>query len=120
MKIERDIFLYTFLSDEFGKYNKKVMRKWGMDVAVFLSFIMEEHKTFKTQNRLKDKYFYCTSKNIYENTGLKRHRQEMALKILKDAKVIKIKKQGLPSKLWFKINFDIILYKVFKRKDVIK
>ena len=53
-----------------------------------------------------DRWFYKTSVEWEKETGLSRREQETARRILKDLAILEEKKQGLPCKLFFKIDLE--------------
>ncbi|MCK4500896.1 hypothetical protein KAU11_10380 [Candidatus Babeliales bacterium] len=55
----------------------------------------------KTKDR--DGWFYKTSMELFEETGVTRRQQETARKVLVKAKVIEEKREGLPAKLHYRV-----------------
>jgi len=53
-------------------------------------------------------WFYKTFAEIEEETGLSRHEQITARNSLKKLKIIEIKKEGLPCRLFFRVNTDLL------------
>lgn len=53
-------------------------------------------------------WFYKTADEWQEETGLSRREQETARRILKDLQILEEKKQGLPCKLFFRVNLETL------------
>ena len=53
-------------------------------------------------------WFYKTADEWQEETGLSRREQETARRILKDLQILEEKKQGLPCKLFFRLNLEVL------------
>ena len=53
-------------------------------------------------------WFYKTADDWQEETGLSRREQETARRILKDLQILEEKKHGLPCKLFFRVNLEVL------------
>lgn len=97
-------------SDGYIMVNKRLSRLYGLDAAVMVGELCAEYIYYNKNNQLTDDNgFYSTQANIEENTTLNEYAQRKALKILQDANIIKIKKQGLPAKNYFYINTEKLI-----------
>ena len=97
-------------SDGYIMVNKCLSRLYGLDAAVMVGELCAEYIYYNKNNQLTDDNgFYSTQANIEENTTLNEYAQRKALKILQDANIIKIKKQGLPAKNYFYINTEKLI-----------
>lgn len=97
-------------SDGYIMVNKHLSRLYGLDAAVMVGELCAEYIYYNKNNQLTDDNgFYSTQANIEENTTLNEYAQRKALKILQDANIIKIKKQGLPAKNYFYINTEKLI-----------
>ncbi len=56
-----------------------------------------------------DGWFYKTQEEWEAETGMTRREQETARKILKDKGILEEKKQGIPCKLFYRINKEVLL-----------
>ncbi len=56
------------------------------------------------ENGMTDGWFFNTEANIFKDTTLTPFQQRKALKQLEKHEIIKIKRKGIPAKLYFKIN----------------
>jgi hypothetical protein len=52
---------------------------------------------------MTDCWFFNSAKNIEEDTCLNSYHQRTSLKILKDFKLIEVKRRGIPATQYFKI-----------------
>ncbi|NEP10855.1 MAG: hypothetical protein F6K14_11705 [Symploca sp. SIO2C1] len=57
----------------------------------------------------EDNWIYKTAKDWYEETALTRREQETARKLLKQKKLLQEKKCGVPCKLFYRINTEVLL-----------
>lgn len=53
-------------------------------------------------------WVYKTQDNILEETGLTRRNQETARKRLRDIRVLEEKRMGVPAKLYYRLNLDVL------------
>ncbi len=53
-------------------------------------------------------WIYKTQAEMYEETGLGRREQETARKVLRRAKVLHEERRGIPARMFFKIDFDVL------------
>lgn len=80
----------------------------GLNVSagVFLSQVCYWSENRTTIDR--DGWFYKTADDWFEETGLTRREQEGARKKLRDLGILEEKRQGLPAKLFFRVNHDVL------------
>jgi len=64
---------------------------------------------FDSNGKSRDGWFYKTADECFEETRLTRHEQQTARKILTRLKLLEEKRKGIPSKLWFRLNWDVLL-----------
>jgi hypothetical protein len=84
--------------------NENISSKYGLDVAVLLGYLMFVDKT---SEHIDDKLWFCqTLEEIEKRIGMKRRKQEKALKILEKLGIIEKKVMGIPAKRYFKINYE--------------
>jgi hypothetical protein len=93
-----------FLQDSFWAINKSVALIYGLDVALFLSFLIDKHDQCVND----EEYFYATKKDAEYQTGLTRYQQDLAVKILVDNGLIYARAFGLPPKMHYHIRYDQI------------
>jgi hypothetical protein len=85
-------------------YHRSFVSFGGVTGAVFLSQMVYWSK--RTSDN--EGWFWKTIKQWEDETGLTRSEQETARKRLLSCGVITEKKEGMPSKIYFKVNFDKI------------
>jgi len=84
--------------------NKKVTQILGIDAALLLSDLISKQEYFEERNLLdKEGFFFNTKEDIESDTTLPRRRQESAIKILTDYKLIEYKIKGVPAKSSYKV-----------------
>ena len=87
--------------------NKKLVRKLGLYEAILVADLISKEEYFENKNELnKEGYFYNVQENIQKDTQLSAFQQREAIKNLKEARVISVKKIGMPAKYYFKINYE--------------
>lgn len=100
--------------DAFWMVNKKLVRFIGcVESGVLISFLVDKEDYHIQTGELIEKdgrfYFYATSEKIEFETSLTYGKQKKCLKILSDEGMINIIKMGLPAKLYFSIDENVIL-----------
>jgi len=89
--------------------NKEVAKQVGLKEAVLLADLISKETYFKNNNELQDGYFYNTSDNIFKDTTLTPYQQRKCLKTLKKHNLVETKKQGIPAKLYYKVNEEQVM-----------
>ena len=96
-------------NDGFIVINKSLIKLIGLNSAILIGELISEYNYYEKEKKLIDNtWFYSTTPNIEENTGLSRYQQDEAIKKLQKEKIIDIKIMGMPSKRYFKINYENI------------
>lgn len=98
----------SFLLDSPIAYHRSFVHLGGVTGAVMLSQAVYWSK--RTQD--SEGWFWKTQVEWEEETGLTRREQETARKRLIDAGVLIEKRAGNPAKLFFKIDFDVLLIRL--------
>ena len=92
-------------SDGYIMCNKTLIKLYGADAAIMVGELCAEYNYYKIIGELTpENKFYSTQENIEANTGLSPYYQRKAIKILQEAEIITVTKQGLPAKNYFYIN----------------
>ena len=73
----------------------------SVQAALFLSQLL-----YCSDKENNNGWIYKTQKEFYEETGLSRREQETARKKLKELGILEEKYQGIPRKLYYKVNMD--------------
>lgn len=104
------IFINTLSQDANLFINKKILAKYGLDLAVFIAFIANQYNYFLTTNQLtEDKMFFATNDDIYLFTNMPRTRIAAIKKQAQELGLISIKKAGQPVKTYYKVNFELLV-----------
>ena len=108
--MENSSYITKLLStDSYLVLNKELIKKLGLIPASLLCELCSEYNYYEKVNKLEyGIYFYSTQKNITENIGISRHQQDSAIEILEKLNLLQEKRMGMPSKRYFKLNFDKI------------
>ncbi len=97
-------------SSAFWVVNKTIAKSTSMEAALMLADLTDKEQYFTARGEITEcGYFFNTSENIKEDTGLTYHSQKKALKQLTDIGFIETKLKGVPAKLHFKISENKIL-----------
>ena len=89
--------------------NKAIVKILGLDCSVLLGELISEYNYYEKIGQLTDKtWFYSTTPNIEEQTGLFRKTIEKGLNKLKNEGLIDIRIIGMPRKRYIEINFKNI------------
>ena len=89
--------------------NKAIVKILGLDCSVLLGELISEYNYYEKIGQLTDKtWFYSTTPNIEEQTGLFRKTIEKGLNKLKNEELIDIRIIGMPRKRYIEINFKNI------------
>lgn len=102
--------IYDMLTqDSFLMLNKKIISTLGLELATFVTFLVDKQKYYRDNNKLDTEgYFYITNSDLVLYTGIKASRIN-ALKIeALDKRLLLIKKAGIPLKTYYKVDLDKI------------
>jgi|TARA_R110000824_G_scaffold272287_2_gene460792 hypothetical protein len=92
-------------SSAFYIVNKKLSKILGIEAALLLADLISKNAYFENT-----KWFFNTENNILRDTTLSAYKQRLALKVLRDYKIIITKRKGTPAKQYFYINHDILMH----------
>jgi hypothetical protein len=89
---------------------KCLIKELGTVEGVFLSELISKHKYFESRDMLDaDGYFFCIYNDLYKSTGIKRRQLESLRSKLQELGYIDYKREGIPAKIWYKINYEKVL-----------
>jgi hypothetical protein len=103
------IALEILSSDSYLVVNKKLVKRFGCSVAVFVSNLIDKYKYFYDKQILIDDGFYITHKKLIEEYGFNDRDIRNCKNILKTANIIELKRIGLPAKEYYYINWDNLM-----------
>lgn len=87
--------------------NKNLAKKVGLDAALLLSDLAQAQLYWNEKLNRED-YFYKVESDIEEDTTLSSHKQRKARTILSKAGILKVKRRGVPAKIFYFIDESCI------------
>lgn len=93
-------------SDKYRIFNKELAHYIGLNESIYLSYLIDQDHYFN-ENKM-GKPFYKQQYYIYYETTLKEDTIRRLNKKFIEMKLLTIKKQGLPAKNYFIINYDVV------------
>ena len=90
----------------FFQVNKEIVKKFGFGAALWLAYLHEVRveliiNDLESNLISEDDYVHISQQDIKEKTGITFDIQRKIVKILKEAGIIKVKRQGLPSRNYY-------------------
>jgi len=99
----------AFKSTDHLIVNKAFLKKFGLSLAVQLSYYIDQSLRFYKKCPGNGGWFFCTHKEIVEVLGIKEYSVRKNKNTLKEMEILQTKTRGLPAKEWMKINTDTLL-----------
>jgi len=96
-------------SSAFLIVNKNLVKQIGLKPTIILADLISKEQYFETNHLLVDGWFFNTEKNIQDDTTLSPHQQRKALQYLKELQIIETKRKGIPAKMHYKINTEVLV-----------
>jgi hypothetical protein len=96
-------------SSAFLIVNKNLVKQIGLKPTIILADLISKEQYFETNHLLADGWFFNTEKNIQDDTTLSPHQQRKALQHLKELQIIETKRKGIPAKMHYKINEQVLI-----------
>jgi uncharacterized phage protein (TIGR02220 family) len=87
--------------------NKNLAKKVGLDAALLLSDLAQAQLYWNEKLNRED-YFYKVESDIEEDTTLSSHKQRKARATLSKAGILKVKRRGVPAKIFYFIDESCI------------
>lgn len=95
-------------SSSFLIINKKIAKYVGLNSALLLSHLISKDEYFASNNTDYQGWFYNTRDRIEDDIFLTPHEQRTALQKLIEVNFLQVKKQGMPCKSWYSLNYQQI------------
>ncbi|MFW6016186.1 MAG: hypothetical protein ACOCRK_07080 [bacterium] len=121
------LLLNLIRSGSFITVSKPLIIKLGLNGATILCELLSMLSYYDENNQLRiedgEKWFFCTIKELYERTSLKRSAQDKAIDKLIDLNLIKKDQKGRPAKRYFCCNdkkIEEFIIKSFQDYDKLK
>tara|TARA_R100000808_G_C2148365_1_gene156510 strand:- start:891 stop:1505 length:615 start_codon:yes stop_codon:yes gene_type:complete len=89
--------------------NKNLCKVLGIKATILLADLISKEEYFRANHLLKDGWFFNTESNIEEDTTLTPYQQRKALKILKDKGIVDTKRVGVPAKINYQVNEQLVV-----------
>ncbi len=92
------------------KLYRFLIKPVGIDCAVMLSVLMDKENEYEKHNKLIDnKWFDYSKMDIEKITNISIRKQTVIFNELRKLNLIETKRIGLPSKIYFKINYEVLI-----------
>ena len=95
-------------SNSYIQYPRFLGNYIGVNEAVLLSAFCDKDNWCEFNIQNYDGWFYYLRDEIELETGLSESQQRTALKSLSDLSIIHTKRAGIPSKVYYKLNIDVL------------
>ena len=105
----KSVALELLSSDSFLVVNKKLIKKFGPNTAVFLSNLIDKYKYFQQKELLIDDGFFILRENLILEYGFTKRTILNCKTTLKNENIIKTKLIGAPPKEYYFIDWDNLL-----------
>jgi len=117
-KQTQELALQVFHSKSFYSVNKKLVQKFGWEMAGFISNLIDKYNYFYTRGMLEDGAFFQTHANQSEQTSvtewtIRKHKNK-----LKEMGILDTYMKGLPSKEFYKLDIQKLVDFVFKSEKL--
>lgn len=104
--MENKIYAELLSQGSYLRVSKRLIATLGLEMSVFLSFLIDKYEYYSNNNLLKDDYFYATNNDILIFTGLKENKIQKLKSEGKKSELFFLKKIGNPAKTYYSINFE--------------
>lgn len=106
MKLSRLMYEHGGSDFNYFQVNKEMVKKFGFGAALWLAYLHEVRveliiNDLESNSINEDDYVHISQQEIKEKTGITFDIQRKIVKTLKEAGIIKVKRQGLPSKNYY-------------------
>ncbi|MFW6326760.1 MAG: hypothetical protein ACOC2F_00450 [Bacteroidota bacterium] len=95
----------SFKSSGYLVLNKSLIQTFGLIKSCIISNLLDKHQYFCEKHPKHEGWFFLTHEQQKEQLGLSEYTLVKNKKELIQDGIIEVKRQGVPSKEWYKINF---------------
>lgn len=95
-------------SNSYIQYPKFLGYYLGVNEAILLSALCDKDSWCEFNTEQYDGWFYYLRDEIYLETGLSERQQRTALANLEEKLIVSIKRHGIPAKIYYFINTDVL------------
>lgn len=105
--VQDKLILDKYSGSNFLIVNKLLLQKHGPVNALFISFLIDQFQYIMRQNAILGKgWFYCTNNRVVAELGISQYSMRTVKKYWEGLGVLKMRFAGMPSKLYYKIDFQ--------------
>lgn len=104
----RTLLLRVLTQSNYIQLNKDLIKALGLEKAAVIGDMISFDAYLKEQNKDEDGWFYYTYENLNESLCLSKYQLMNATSDLEELNILKTKKQGVPCRKYYKINYEII------------
>lgn len=105
-KMENKIYAELLSQGSYLRVSKRLIAILGLEMSVFLSFLIDKYEYYSNNNLLKDDYFYATNNDILIFTGLNENKIQKLKSEGEKLELFLLRKIGNPAKTYYNINFE--------------
>ncbi|WP_349764261.1 hypothetical protein, partial [Fusobacterium sp. SYSU M8D902] len=111
--------IYDILSqDSFLMLNRKLYSVLGLELATFITFLIDKEKYYKNNYKLDNEgYFYITNADLLLHTGIKASRINNLKNESVEKNLLYLKKAGIPLKTYYKVNISKVREIIYNSKS---
>ena len=106
--IKNRIYSELLSQGNYLRLNKRLIAVLGLEMAVFMSFLIDKYDYYTNNNLLNGESFYFTDNDILIFTGLNSNKIQKLKEKGEKLNLFSIKKLGNPAKTYYTINFETI------------
>ena len=104
--MENKIYAELLSQGSYLRVSKRLIAILGLEMSVFLSFLIDKYEYYSNNNLLKDDYFYATNNDILIFTGLNENKIQKLKSEGEKLELFLLRKIGNPAKTYYNINFE--------------
>lgn len=117
--MENNIIYSELLSQtSYLRLSKRLIAVFGLEMAVFLSFLIDKYEYYRNNDLLEENSFYATNDDILVFTGLKANKIQSLKEAGERLELFYIEKKGNPKKSYYFINFNKINEVFLENKSI--
>jgi hypothetical protein len=113
MEVNKELIIELLRSDGYLAVNKRLLSKIGPINAIVLSNYVDKYQYCKEYHLDEDDWFYLTHSQQSVQLGLARYSVVESKNFLIRSDILLTKRQGMPSKEYYKINFETVYSLLF-------
>lgn len=116
--MNKQIYSELLAQGNYLRLSKRLIAVLGLEMAVFMSFLIDKYDYYSNNNLLNEDSFYFTDNDILIFRGLNANKIQKLKIEGKKFELFSIKKMGNPSKTYYSINFDTLNHIFMQKKSI--